>query len=405
MGGPKVAVGCGTDGWERSMNIGVADHEVLRQALAKAQGQNWLIKHRWLLLFVGVPTVLAAVYYGFIASPIYTSESSFVIKSPGQKALPTLSFGNLVQTSGLTAGQEQAKEVIQYIHSRSAMDNLLHQTNLVAAYSRPGIDFLSRFPQPFEDSSAESLYRYYTSRVGIDSEGESGLTVLQVQAFTPGDAYNLNAKLLELSEAFVNRLNSRAERRAVAEDEQRVAEAEQRVRNASIALSAYQNQQDLIDPTKQAAGVLDISNKLVADQAAMRAQLELMERLAPSNPAIPALRSRIQAVGREIASQSGRVVGTPTGIASKLANYQKLQVEQEFATQMLTAANTALEQARTDAQKQQFYLERVVEPNRPDEPTLPRRLKGILTVFGASVFLYFIGWMFVVGILEHSPED
>jgi len=137
----------------------------------------------------------------------------------------------------------------------------------------------------------------------------------------------------------------------------------------------------------------------------MRAQLELMERLAPSNPAIPALRSRIQAVGREIASQSGRVVGTPTGIASKLANYQKLQVEQEFATQMLTAANTALEQARTDAQKQQFYLERVVEPNRPDEPTLPRRLKGILTVFGASVFLYFIGWMFVVGILEHSPED
>ena len=36
--------------------------------------------------------------------------------------------------------------------------------------------------------------------------------------------------------------------------------------------------------------------------------------------------------------------------------FEKLSVEQEFATQMLTAANASLEQARTDAQKQQFYL-------------------------------------------------
>ena len=58
-------------------------------------------------------------------------------------------------------------------------------------------------------------------------------------------------------------------------------------------LSAYRNRQDLIDPTKQAAGVLEISNKLVSEQAALQAQLELMQRVAPRNPAIPALRSRI----------------------------------------------------------------------------------------------------------------
>jgi capsular polysaccharide transport system permease protein len=130
-----------------------------------------------------------------------------------------------------------------------------------------------------------------------------------------------------------------------------------------------------------------------------------MLRVAPRNPTIPALRNRIVAIGREIAAQNGRAVGTPTGIASKLSAYEKLQVEEEFATQMLTAANTALEQARTDAQKQQFYLERVVEPNKPDESTLPHRLKYILVVFAASICLYLIGWMLIVGILEHSPED
>jgi capsular polysaccharide transport system permease protein len=130
-----------------------------------------------------------------------------------------------------------------------------------------------------------------------------------------------------------------------------------------------------------------------------------MLRVAPRNPAIPAIRNRIAAVAREIAAQNGRAVGTPTGIASKLSDYEKLQVEQDFATQMLTAANASLETARTDAQKQQFYLERVVEPNKPDESLLPHRLKRILVIFSASLCLYFVGWMLVVGVLEHSPED
>jgi capsular polysaccharide transport system permease protein len=47
----------------------------------------------------------------------------------------------------------------------------------------------------------------------------------------------------------------------------------------------------------------------------------------------------------------------------------------------------------------------VVEPNKADMATLPNRLKRILIVFAASVCLYFIGWMLVVGILEHAPED
>jgi capsular polysaccharide transport system permease protein len=72
---------------------------------------------------------------------------------------------------------------------------------------------------------------------------------------------------------------------------------------------------------------------------------------------------------------------------------------------MLTAASASLESARTDAQKQQFYLERVVEPNKPDDSTLPHRLRKILIVFGASLCLYFIGWMLVIGVLEHAPED
>lgn len=387
------------------MNVTTIDHEALRRVVRRSKTQDWLKQHRWFALFVILPTALAIVYYGLIATPVYVSQSSFIIKSPGQKTAPTLSLANLVQTSGLSGGQEQTKEVVQYIQSRNALNDLQRQIDVRRKYANRGADFLSRFPAPFGDSSFEEFYRYYRSAVSASVDQESGLAVVEVHAFTPKDAYEINAHLLNLSEALVNRLNQRAEGRAIQEAEQRVLAAESRVRNARVALSAYRNQQDLIDPKTQAAGVLEVSNKLVAEQAGLQAQLDLMLRVAPRNPAIPALRNRIIAIGREIAAQNGRAVGTPTGIASKLSTYERLNVEQEFATQMLTAASTALEQARTEAQRQQYYVERVVEPNMADMPTLPRRLKSILIVFAASICLYFIGWMLVVGILEHAPED
>jgi capsular polysaccharide transport system permease protein len=388
------------------MNISTIDHEaLLREVKIRTRSNGWLARHKWLWIFVGVPTLLAIVYYGFIASPIYVSQSSFVIKTPGQKAAPALSLANLVQTTGLSAGQEQTKEVIQYIRSRNALQDLQRQTDVRGKYSNRGADFLSRFPRPFADSSFESLYRYYGSMVRASNDMDSGLAVVEVQAFTPKDAYELNSRLLNLSEQLVNRLNNRAETRAITEAERRVVQAEDRVRNSRIALASFRNSQQLIDPAKQATGVLDVSNRLVSEQAGLQAQLDLMMRVAPRNPSIPAVRNRIAAIGREIAAQNARVVGTPSGIASKLGNFEKLQVEQEFATQMLTAANASLENARTDAQKQQFYLERVVDPNQPDDTDLPHRLKHILVVLGASLCLYFIGWMLVVGILEHAPED
>lgn len=387
------------------MNISTIDHEALREVVRESRPQSWLAKHRWLALFVGLPTLLAAIYYGLIASPVYVSQSTFVIKTPGQKATPSVSLANLVQASGLSAGQEQTKEVLQYIRSRNALEHLQIGANIRDRFSNRGADFLSRFPSLFRDDSFENLYRFYGSMVGASLDPESGLAIVEVRAFTPDDAYEINSKLLDLSETLVNRLNQRAEHRAIAEAERRVLQAEDRVRRARVSLAAFRNQQDLIDPSKQAAGVLEVSNSLEAERAALQAQLDLMLRVAPRNPSIPALRNRIAALGRAAGAQTGRAVGTPTGIASKLGAYEKLNVEQEFATQMLTGAHAALEQARNEAQKQQFYLERVVEPNKPDDSLYPHRLKQILVIFAASLCLYFIGWMLVVGILEHSPED
>lgn len=386
------------------MNIETFPTASLHSVRTKPAVLAELKRRRWFLLFVVLPTLLATLYYGFIASDVYVSQSRFVIKAPGQKSMPTGTLANLIQTSGFVGGEQETKEVMDYIRSRDALADLQRQMNVRALYGDAGADFLSRFPRPFRERSFEGLFKYYQTMVSASPDAESGMAVVEVRAFRPEDARNINARLLQLSEQLVNRLNERAEKRAVTEAEQRVLAAEARVRKARVALSGFRNRQEIIDPAKQATGVLEISNKLVTEHAALQAQLELMQRVAPANPSIPALQARISALGSEIAAQNARVVGTPTGIASKVGGYENLLAEQEFAQQTLTAAGTSLEQARAEALKQQYYLERVVDPNLPDSAQLPNRLKNILMVLGASLCLYLIGWMLVRGILEHSPE-
>lgn len=365
----------------------------------------WLKKRRWFLLMVVLPTLLATLYYGLIASDIYISESRFVIKSPDQKRSQVSTLANLVQTTGLSGGQEQTHEVLTFVRSRDALKALEKSVDIRDKFSTAQADFFSRFPQPVSDNSFESLFKYYGKRVEARLDSDSNTAIIKVEAFTPRDAYIINRKLLDLSEALVNQLNSRAQSKGIIEAQKQVELATHRAKAARIALAQYRNDQALIDPGKQAGGVLEIANTLIGERAALQAQLDLMQRVAPGNPLIPALRNRINAISVQIASQDSRVVGTGNGIASKLGGYENLEVEQEFAAQSLTAANAALVQAHAEAQRQQYYLERVVDPNIPDVPLLPKRFISVLIVFAAAGCLYFIAWMFLVGVLEHASED
>lgn len=385
-----------------------AEHSFPIEADAKT-GQSallgWLKKRRWLVVFVFLPTLLAAIYYGFFASDVYVSEASFVIKSPDQKRSSTSSLANLIQTTGLSGGQEQANEVLAFVRSRDALKALEKAPGISAKFGTQEADVLSRFPQPFRDSGFEGLYKYYGKMVNAKLDTETGLAVISVKAFTARDAYEINTRLLTLSEELVNRLNTRAQNRGISEAQQQVEIAIARAKAVSIAMSRYRNTQALIDPEKQASGVIDIANTMIAQRAALQAQLDQMVRVTPSNPSIPALRNRINAISVQIASQDNRVVGSNGAIASKLGDYESLMVEQKFATENLNAANAGLVQARAEAQKQSFYLERVVDPNMPDAALLPNRLLSVIVVAAAALCLYFIGWMLIVGILEHAPDD
>ncbi|NKI99134.1 hypothetical protein [Novosphingobium sp. SG707] len=99
---------------------------------------QWLWRQRWIVPMVVLPTLATAAYEGLFASDIYVSESRFVIKAPAQKSAQVSTLANLIQTTGLSGGQEQVNEVIDYIRSRSALAALNRGGAVAAMYGQAG---------------------------------------------------------------------------------------------------------------------------------------------------------------------------------------------------------------------------------------------------------------------------
>ena len=69
---------------------------------------------------------------------------------------------------------------------------------------------------------------------------------------------------------------------------------------------------------------------------------------------------------------------------------------------MLEQTVTGLESARTEARRQQLFLERVVEPGLPDAAMEPQRWRTICVVFGFNVIGLAVLWLIGAGFREHA---
>ena len=133
-----------------------------------AQGLYGRIKgmNRLLLLTVVLPTLISGIYFGFIASDIYISESRFVVRSPQRQA--STGLGALFQGAGFSRSQDDSYTVHDYIFSRDALKKLDDQFAVGKVFSSSTVDRFSRFAGLDWDNSFEALHRYYQKHVTVD---------------------------------------------------------------------------------------------------------------------------------------------------------------------------------------------------------------------------------------------
>lgn len=349
----------------------------------------WLRRYALLLVTFVLPSVMALLYYGLIAADRYTSEAQFVVRSPSRTSIDQ--FASAIPTAtGTERASDEASAVHQFVRSRDAVDLLVREADLRAILSRPESDPVWRFPGWFSKNLREKLFERYLDFVSIKQDSGTGISTLIVQSFRPEDSVRIAQVLLEGSEALINRLNERARRDTIRAAESEVETAKTRAFQRREELTAFRTRAGTIDPAKSSQNLLETIGKLSFEAAQVNAQLAEALRNSPQGPQIANLRNRIQSVEQQIGEEKRQIGGSAQALAPIIADYERLVLEREFADRALASALASLENARIESQRQQLYLERVVEPHAADYPSQPKRLLSIVIVVISSLSVYAI---------------
>lgn len=366
----------------------------------KLKSVTTLFKNKLLLVTTIIPTALAIVYFGLVASDVYISESRFVVRSPERQTASPL--GLMLKGAGFSKAQDDSYTVQDYVLSRDALKALNDELKIKDAYSSSSVDLFSRFAGLDWDDSLEAFHQYYQKKITVQLDSSSSITTLTVRAYTPEAAQGINQRLVELSENLVNKLNERGRQDMIRFAADEVSDAQSKATAAALALAKYRNAKGVIDPEKQSAIPLQQVAKLQDELIAARAQVIQIEKLAKENPQLPVLRQRVALLEKEIQAETNRVTGDERSLAGKAGEFQRLVLEKEFAEKMLASAMSTLENARNEAQRKQLYLERIVQPSEPDRAMEPQRLRGVLATFLLGLIAWGIFSMLIAGVREHQ---
>jgi capsular polysaccharide transport system permease protein len=141
--------------------------------------------------------------------------------------------------------------------------------------------------------------------------------------------------------------------------------------------------------------------RMQSDISAARTRLA---ELPAGSPLRADLESHVQALEQQARAQREKLAGGSSSMAPKISEYDQLLLRQEFAAKELTSTLASLEAARSEARRQQVYLDRVVDAGLPDKALYPKRLASVLVVFISCFLLYSIGALLIAGVREHAQD-
>jgi capsular polysaccharide transport system permease protein len=354
------------------------------------------------VIVVGVPTLLALLYWGLVATPQYVSEAHFMVRKT-QESRPN-SLGLVLQGVGLSAGVSDSFAVQEYVVSRDAAETLDRRFDLEKVFSRNGADVFSRYPGLMQHASEEARFKALKRFVTVSYNTASGITTLRVQAFAPQDAQAMNLTLIAAGEDLVNRLNARSAADAINEAQQAVVDATARHAEIQRQMTTFRNRERFIDPQTAAAESTQLISGLLSSAAQLRAEYSQLQQTAPQSPQLPVIQSRIAAYEAQIAQERTKLTGDASSLVPKISAYENLALQGELASRALAEASSALLTAQQDARRQKLYLDRIVEPNLPDRATQPQRLRAIIIVFLSSLMVFLLGRLLCAGLREHRQE-
>lgn len=346
---------------------------------------------RYPVLCVAVLFVLlSCAYWFFVASDRYASEARVVLARSDLSSGQAMDFASLI--GGATGGNRPDQlQLRDHLRSIDMLKKLDVQLKLREHYSSQG-DWLSRMWQT--DAPIETFHHYFQRRVSVELDEFAGVLVISAQAYKPEVAQAISGTLLHEGELYMNGLGNALAQEQVKFLEQQVTDLSQRVQTTRAALLTYQNTKGIVSPQSTAENVSAIVGRLEAQLAELQTRRTgLLSFLQHDAPQLAEVNAQINAVETQLTRERARLAAPDGGTLNKtVEEFQRLQMDAEFAQQVLNSALVSLERGRVDATRTLKKVQVMQSANLPEYALQPRRL------YNATV--YALAALLLAGVLQ-----
>jgi capsular polysaccharide transport system permease protein len=354
------------------------------------------------LVSVVLPMAIAAVLMCGILAPRYTSSATFIVRSTDQTAQAQVA--SATDAAGSILINDETYAINAYLISRDMIDKLTKNDKLLEILSRPQADFIFRFPTFWSRNNKETLYRRFQWMVSAEINDTTGMSTIEVNAFTPHDAQAIAQAMLHYAEDFVNRLNDRFYENQVATADRFVDEAQLEVDKLEAELKSFRNSSGSLDPTLVAKSQLDVIEGLSGQLAQVDATIAQQLKLARATPALNGLRAQARSYRDEIEKQKHEVAGGSQSEAVKLQTYDLLTLRRDLAEQALADAVEQRELARYQVERQHLYVQVISQPQLAlDWARYPRVTFDLLALLAICLASYQVCRLLGKSTAEHHP--
>lgn len=356
----------------------IAEVMKIQRDIARRRRRKSIMLMARLSAFVFLPTLLAAIYYYLIASPIYATHTEFVI----QQAEPAAAAGMSSLLRGTQFATSQDSIAVQgFLQSQGAMQRLEADKGFRAHFSSPDIDPILRLPP---DATESDLFRLYKKMVKVSYDPSEGLIKMEVQAADPDKSVEFSNALIGYAEDQVDRLTQR-----LREDQMKGAleaynDAEKKLQDANRNVVDLQEQFKVLSSEVEVSLITGQISALETQMTQDRLSLAQMEANATPNQArMEPLKRRIATIESQISELRAKLTeDSASGISIAKVQSQLLVAQSDVQTRqlMMASALQAMETARLEANRQTRYLSVAVNPVRPDQAAYPRAFENTLVV-------------------------
>jgi capsular polysaccharide transport system permease protein len=364
-----------------------------------------------MILWMAVPTSIAALYYGLIASDRYVSGMQAVLGNQSESGLGALGGGaggkpSVLSMLGIGNTDQTSAHAIaaNYLESAEAMNAADKAIGLKTMWSAGSIDFLSRLPK---DASQETFLKYFQRHVTVIADPAEPVIEVQVAAFSPHDAQLIGKTLMELAQEKLETAHARMREDSLRFAEQEVWKGEERLAKANAELKVFRDTHTDLDPAASAKGVGAVAMGLFAQLESAEARLRALRDVArDDSPPVKSLKSQIEALKSQIAVDR-ELMASKSGdksFSSVMSAYEDFMLKQKFAQEAYAAALANLTMKRADLEHRHTYLLDFLSASLPEEATEPHAARNVALVFLASVLTWLTGSLLVAALREHARQ-